>query len=237
MPVVEKVEREVEVRLKAQINHWDRRAEELKAREREGKKTRLPSGRAAERAEGLAGRLQRRRELLAKERQISALPPVVRGGALIIPGDLLRGLKEENGAGGVAPANDPDVARREEIERLAMEAVTRAEKDLGREPRDVSAQRGIGHDIESRDPASGSLYFIEVKGKWEEKDDLVLTKNEILCSRNEPERVRLALVVVGEGGDEAPRYLKGYPFGEPDFAETGRAFSLRKLLEMSGEPV
>ncbi len=42
---------------------------------------------------------------------------------------------------------------------------TSAEKELGRIPRDVSAERGIGYDIESKDPETGSLYFIEVKGK------------------------------------------------------------------------
>jgi hypothetical protein len=118
-----------------------------------------------------------------------------------------------------------------------MLTVEEAERDLGRIPGDVSAERGIGYDIESKDPKTGTLYFIEVKGKWEGKDDLVLTKNEILCSRNEPEKFRLAIVVVGEDGPQPPRYLAGYDFGEPVFAETATTFSLRKLLNCSGEPV
>ena len=231
LPLIDKVEREVKARLKTQINYWDRRAQELKAQERAGK-TRLSSQNAAAAAEELADRLERRRELLDRERQISALPPVVRGGAVIVPSGLVRKLegKEARSLG------DPDILERQEIERLAMRAVEEAEVRLGRVPRDVSDERGIGYDIESKDPETGSLYFIEVKGKWEGKDDLTLTKNEILCSRNEPEKFRLAIVVVGEDGARASRYPKGYDFGEAVFAQTATTFSLRKLLQAAGEP-
>lgn len=129
-----------------------------------------------------------------------------------------------------------DALAREAVERLAMEAVLAAERALGRLPRDVSAQKGLGYDIESKDPTTGSLFFIEVKGRWAGKSDITLTKNEILCSRNEPEKFRLALVRVEQNRTEAPRYLRGYLFGEPDFAETTRTFSLQKLLEHAGEP-
>ena len=126
---------------------------------------------------------------------------------------------------------------REEVERLAMQAVLAAERALGRAPRDVSAQQGLGYDIESKDPTTGALFFIEVKGRWIGKNDITLTKNEILCSRNAPEQFRLALVIVAEEGARAPRYLRGFGFGEPDFAETTRTFSLPQLLDYAGEPV
>ena len=232
LPLIDKVEREVEARLKTQINYWDRRAQELKAQERAGKKTRLSSQNAANTAEELSDRLERRRELLEKERRISALPPIVRGGAVVIPGSLVRRLQ-----GHAAPDRDSDILHRQEIERLAMQAVEDTERDLGRIPRDVSDERGIGYDIESKDPRSGTLYFIEVKGKWAGKDDLTLTKNEILCSRNEPEKFRLAIVLVGEDGPKPPRYIAGYDFGEPVFAETATTFSLRKLLNCAEDPV
>jgi hypothetical protein len=234
LPLIDKVEREVEARLKTQINYWDRRAQELQAQERAGKKTRLSSQNAAATAEELADRLERRRDLLRKERQISALPPVVRGGAIVLPGGLVRRYTAP--AESASIDKDPDVLHRQEIERLAMRAVEETERSLGRIPRDVSAERGIGYDIESKDAKTGTLYFIEVKGKWEGKDDVVLTKNEILCSRNEPEKFRLALVTVGEDGPQPPRYLMGHDFGEPVFDQTATIFSLRKLLEASEKP-
>jgi hypothetical protein len=233
LPTIEKVEREVEARLKAQINYWDRRAEDLKAQERAGKKTRLSWRNAARTAQELDERLERRRRLLSQERQISALAPVVRGGAVVVPSGFIPRLKSEM----PTLAEEPDVLNRQEIERLAMEAVEEAERSIGRVPRDVSATRGIGYDIESKDPETGTLYFIEVKGKWEGKDDLTLTKNEILCSRNEPDKFRLAIVIVGEEGSRPPRYLASHDFGEPVFDQTATIFSLRKLLEASEEPM
>lgn len=74
------------------------------------------------------------------------------------------------------------------------------------------------------------------RSKWKGEEDLTLTKNEILCFRNEPELLEFALVIVGEGEPRPPRYLREHVFGEPDFAETTRAFSLRRLLEASGQP-
>ena len=70
-----------------------------------------------------------------------------------------------------------------------------AEKALGRMPKDVSAQRGLGYDIESID-ADGNLFFIEVKGRAEGADSVTLTINEVNTGRNAPHRFRLALVNV-----------------------------------------
>ena len=53
-----------------------------------------------------------------------------------------------------------DATARQRVELLAMNAVFEAEKALGRMPKDVSAQRGLGYDIESID-AQGNLFFIE----------------------------------------------------------------------------
>jgi hypothetical protein len=57
-----------------------------------------------------------------------------------------------------------------------------------------------------------------------------------LCSRNEPEKFRLAIVVVDEEGPRTPRYIAGYDFGEPVFAQTATTFSVSKLLDAAGEP-
>jgi hypothetical protein len=117
-----------------------------------------------------------------------------------------------------------------------MAAVMRAEEQLGRRPRDVSKSKGIGYDVESSDPRSGLLYFIEVKGRWNGRTDVTLTKTEIHCSRNKPEQWRLALVVVDDSGARAPRYLVDHQFPEPGFAETTRSFHLPSLLERAGDP-
>ena len=117
-----------------------------------------------------------------------------------------------------------------------MATVMATEQALGRLPRDVSAQRGIGYDIESKDPSTGALYFIEVKGKWHTKTQVVLTKNEVLCARNAAEQFRLAIVLVDETGPQTPYYLKELPFNEPVFTETASIHGLDQLLTMAEAP-
>src|SRR5581483_1637787 len=82
----------VKERLLAEIRHWDHRANELKDQELAGKQPRMNSARARERADDLEARLKRRLEDLDAERQLSALPPVVAGRALILPAGLLAQL-------------------------------------------------------------------------------------------------------------------------------------------------
>lgn len=231
LPLLAKIEQQVKTRLQREINHWDRRAEDLKARERAGIKTRLPASVAQERAERLADRLQRRLLALEEERRIMPQPPRIRGGALIVPAGLLARI-------GAASAVAVPGAARDMVERLAMEAVLRSEQALGRQPRDVSTQRGIGHDIESRDPKTGTLYFIEVKGRAAGADTVTLSRNEILRALNVPDRFRLALVRVEEGRALAPVYVvgAGLDWGQPSFAQTSATYSLRTLLERGGEP-
>ena len=76
--------------------------------------------------------------------------------------------------------------------RARWRAVMAAERGMGHEPRDVSAEKK-GWDIESRTP-DGHLRFIEVKGRHAEARDVILTKNEILASLNAPDAYSLAIV-------------------------------------------
>jgi hypothetical protein len=64
----------------------------LKELQLAGKRPKLNSGRARHRTEEIAERLKRLMEELAQESQLSSLPPVVVGGALVIPAGLLRSL-------------------------------------------------------------------------------------------------------------------------------------------------
>ena len=129
LPKIDKVEREVAARLKREINHWDHRAQDLKARERAGRRTRLSAGQAEARANNLAGRLQRRLAALALERDLSALPPRVRGAAVVAPGGLLRWAAKA--ASDARERWETTAEGRAAVKRMAMEAVMAAERALG----------------------------------------------------------------------------------------------------------
>ena len=103
-------------------------------------------------------------------------------------------------ASGAVEEAGPDAAARKRVELLAMNAMSEAEKALGRMPPDVSSQRGLGHDIESID-ADGNLFFLEVKGRADGAGSVTLTINEVNTGRNSPHRFRLAVVTVT--GDQA----------------------------------
>ncbi len=219
----------VQDRLTKEINYWDFRAAELKRQEEAGRAPRLNSAKARQRADDLQARLQKRREELAQERQLAALPPVVIGGALIVPAGLLAHLKGEQQA--------PDLFAREtaRVEQLAMEAVLAAEQRLGYEPRDVSAEK-CGYDIESQVPGTGLLRFIEVKGRVTGATTVTLTKNEILTALNKPEEFILALVEVDGDTPRQPRYVRQPFTREPDFGANSVNYDLNKLLARAEQP-
>ena len=231
LPEIAKVEREVTARLKKEINYWDRRAEDLKAQERAGKRTRLSAAQAANRANDLADRLHRRLAELAKERDISALPPQVRGGAIIVPAGLLRKMTPS------VPAGLPESTAegRAAVERLAMEAVIAAERALGNEPRDVSTER-LGYDLESRDSGTRGLRFIEVKGRADGAATVTVTRNEILTALNKPAAFILAIVEVSNGLAREPRYVRQPFHREPDFGATSVTYKLSELVGRSASP-
>jgi hypothetical protein len=234
LPLIDKIEREVQARLKREMNYWDHRAQVLKDQERAGKQPRMNPARAQARADELADRLQRRMAELAKEHDISALPPVVLAGALVVPIGLLRKLGVVKDAEPGEPDVDP--ARRAEIERLAMDAVMAAERALGFEPRDVSRDK-CGYDIESRDPTTNShLRFVEVKGLGSGNNRVSITRNELLRARNSGEWHRLALVQVTADTANSPVYISGHDLGEVGFAEIGRMLRLPELLAVAREP-
>ncbi|WP_338183524.1 protein NO VEIN domain-containing protein [Thalassospira tepidiphila] len=232
LPEIAKVETEVQARLKKEINYWDARAFELKEQERAGKRTRLNWQNAQRRAEDLAERLSRRLEQLKQEKFISSAPPRVRGGMIVIPAGLLSVEEALAGSGGFS--EDP-VARRE-IELAAMNAVMAAENALGNVPTDVSAQK-VGYDIASFDPRTGHLRFIEVKGRIDSADTVMITRQEVITSLHEPDKFILAIVQVENGFARQPLYVHGaLDTREPPFDQNAIQFNLKRLLEKAIAP-
>ena len=230
---IDKVEREVRARLNREINYWDARAARLREEERAGKEQRVNASNAEATAQRLVERLHTRQGELERERQISALPPVLKGAALIIPQGLLTSLTQPTPTGALAGFSD-DPASRAEVERLAMDAVIAAERALGNEPIDVSAAKK-GWDIESRDLRVGHLRFIEVKGRHADARDVIITKNEILASLNAPDAFFLALVRVDAGFTHAPIYVQRFFQRELGFAETAVIFNINDLLSIAAK--
>jgi hypothetical protein len=115
------------------------------------------------------------------------------------------------------------------IELAAMEAVMQRERDLGKRPRDVSMDK-CGYDIESLDPDTGRLRFIEVKGYSAGSQTVIVTKNEILTALNKPDAFLLALVEVD--GDKTTSHYVPQPFRkEPDFGATSVMYDISNLVE------
>jgi hypothetical protein len=227
---IHRVEGEVRARLKREINYWDGRAEELALKEQAGKGGRLNSGNARAYAQTLTDRLDRRLRQLTEERDIQALPPLVKGAALVVSARLL------GPAGAVVPEDfAEDMLARQEVERVAMETVMAAERALGREPRDLSADK-VGYDIESRDPATGHLHFIEVKGRFDGGDTITVTTNEMLVSLNAGDRFVLAIVpICADGLARQPIYVRR-PFDRaPDPNACATIFKLSNLT-LRGTP-
>jgi hypothetical protein len=225
----------VKDRLTKEINYWDCRAIELHDREIQGKvNAKLNSAKARARADDLADRMQKRLADLEQERKLSPLPPIVVGGALIIPIGLLQKLQGDT-------LTTPNLFAREtkRVELAAMSAVMTREKALGYEPKDVSAQK-CGWDIESLIIETGELRLIEVKGRIAGAETVTVTKNEVLAALNKPDRYFLGLVQVsplvtdGETGDEYEcqvRYVNK-PFAkEPDFGVSSINYKWQELWD------
>ena len=226
---IEKAQNEIQTRMQFQINHWSRRYEELRHQEAANKRVRVPAQVARERAELLVSRLGKRMTALNAEKEISARVPILKGGALIIPIGRLNQLKGKT----LNPKTDAE--EKKKVELLAMEAVFAAERAIGRNPIDVSDQRGIGYDIESKD-SEGNLFFIEVKGRIKGADSITLTYNELKRGRNSPERFRLAISIISEDKALEPLYISGIDWGRPGFGDTAVTKNLNQLLDIAKEP-
>ena len=227
--LIDKTTKAVKERLTAEIQYWDFRSADLKMKEAAGKtNAKQNSQMAARRAEELEARMQKRLSELEKEKLISAMPPVIVGGAIVIPRGLLNQL---TGRPDIFAA---DAVARREVELAAMRAVMDIEASLGFIPRDVSAAK-VGYDVESQIPQTmrvsdgTTLRFIEVKGRAKGADTVTVSKNEILTAFNKPDEYILAVVEVDSSATKTV-YLKK-PFRErPDFAATSVNYDIVELV-------
>jgi hypothetical protein len=227
---IEKTRIAVKDRLTKEITHWDHRAEELRLGEQAGKpNARLNSQEARRRADELQGRLERRMAELEREAQISALPPVILGGVVVVPLGLLALI-----SGKPQPLSETRADLQASAAR-ARAAVMAVERQLGFEPTDREFEQ-LGYDIESRDPKSGRLRFIEVKGRVSGAATVTVTKNEILYSLNKPEDFILAVVEFLSNEQHRVHYVRSPFQREPDFGVTSVNYDLGQLLEKGATP-
>lgn len=234
---VERVERTtaaVKERLQSEITHWDHRANQLKERELAGKlpASGMNSARARSRANELEARLKHRLEELDAERQLASMPPVVSGGALVVPAGLLALLTGATLSGSVPLYGE----RRSETERAAVDAVMAAERVLGRDPVEMPPNNK-GYDIESKD-GGGTIWFIEVKGRVTGAETFTVTRSEVGVGRNKSESHILALVEVDGGQKPLIRYVRRAfeEVGELPFDTISVNLHWKAYLERGEEP-
>lgn len=223
--LIEKTKAAVHERLTKEITFWDYRARDLRLQEEAGKpNAKLNSNEARRRADELQTRMQRRMQELDEEGKISPRPPVVIGGALVLPANLLNKSKGESyrEQGFTSPEE------RAAVEKAGMDAVFAVEKELQNKARDRSKEK-IGYDIESICSVTGNLRFIEVKGRKKDATTVTVTKNEIIYGLNLPEQFFLALALV-EGRNVEVYYIQHAFKFEPDFGVTSVNFNISDLL-------
>ena len=225
---IRKTRAAVQERLTKESAYWDNRAEQLRLDEQAGKAgARLNSGEASRRADDLQERLRQRMAQLDGEEQISALPPGVIGGLVVVPAGLLAAM-----SGRPVPKQEVDT---QAVAAKARAIVMEEERRLGYEPVDREFER-LGYDIESRVPGTGRLRFIEVKGRATGADSVTVTSNEILTALNKPEDFILAIVEFLEADGHRVHYLRQPFHREPDFGVTSVNYKLDELIARAEEP-
>lgn len=238
---VDKTLAAVHERLSKEIAFWSDRWLRLKEDQDAGKDVRLNLENARRTVADLEGRLENRRKELQAMRHVVNGTPVALGGALVIPAGLLRKLRGEPAIDPVVAAFAADAAARARIERLAMDAVCRAEESRGCRVVDVSAQK-CGWDLTSYPPigADGRQpepLHIEVKGRVKGATTVTITRNEILYALNQAEKFMLAIVLVSESDTvEGPFYLTSPFTKEPDWGVSSINYDLGELLARAAPP-
>jgi hypothetical protein len=217
-------------RLVKEIDYWSNRHDKLKTDLQAGKDVRLTLENVRRTIDELTVRLETRTKELETKRHVVSAMPVVVGGALVIPAGL---LAQRNGEPqGQTWTADADARAR--VERVAMEAVRKAEEAMGHQVIDVSAEK-CGWDLTAVVPvADGKLpqaRHIEVKGRAKGQSTITVTRNEILYGLNQADKFILAVVIVDGENHEGPHYIRNPFTQEPDWAVTSINLNLDALLE------
>ena len=216
----------VQARLVKEINYQSGRYLKLQAQMQAGKDVRLNLENTRRTVDDLTARLNRRQQELKAERHIISATPVIAGGALIIPAGLLAQRRGEETV--------VDATARKHVEMVAMEAVLAAERALGNEAVDVSAEK-CGWDITSWTEGQETRH-IEVKGRAKGQTSITVSRNEILYGLNQADKFILAIVLVDGETYEGPFYIRK-PFDhEPGWAVTSVNFDLQELLGRAERP-
>jgi superfamily II DNA or RNA helicase len=230
---VDKTLAAVHERLTKEIAFWSDRWLKLKEDQEAGKDVRLNVENARRTVTDLEGRLENRKKELKAMRHVMSATPVVLGGALVLPAGLMRRLRGDDD--GSAPPFSADPVARRRIERIAMDAVRRAEEARGCRVVDVSAAK-CGWDLTSYPPASGDdvpdARHIEVKGRVKAAPTITVHRNEIFYAFNQGDKFVLAIVLVGENDAvDGPYYIRR-PFDrEPDWGVSSINYNISHLLQ------
>ena len=227
---ISKTRAAVKDRLSKEINYWDHRAEDLKFQEQAGKvNARVNSQEARRRADDLQARLQLRMDQLNLEAQVSALPPVVLGGFVVVPAGLLALMDGASLRATGHPVDTQAAAAR------ARAIIMEIERGLGFVPTDREFEK-LGYDIESSVTGTGKLRFLEVKGRVSGAATITVTKNEILYSLNKPEDFILAIVEFLPGNGHEVHYVREPFKREPDFGVTSVNYDFAELIQKGAPP-
>ena len=216
----------VNERLVKEINHWSDRFIKLSNDVAAGKQPRMQPGNAKKRVEELTARLEQRKKELTTMRHVVSSTPVVVGGMLVIPQGLLAQRKGEASFG-------VDAAARSHVEKVAMDSVMAAERNMGHEAIDVSAEK-CGWDVTARPPAVDDKMppdrHIEVKGRTKGQTTITVTRNEIIMGMNQQEKFWLAIVIVDGDSHKGPFYVQNPFHQEPEFGVASINYDLKDLL-------
>lgn len=231
---VEKTLAAVNERLTKEIDFWQDRWMKLKEDGEAGKDVRLNLHNVETMIADLGSRLESRKKELQSMRHVVSGTPVVLGAALIVPAGLMSTLRGEEPVDTVAATFAADAQARARIERIAMDAVRRAEEARGCRVVDVSADK-CGWDLTAHPPSIDGKQpdprHIEVKGRVKGASTVTVTRNEMLYAFNQGDKFVLAIVLVHEDDRaEGPYYIRNPFQSEPGWGVASINFNLGDLL-------